>query len=322
MKKLTVVVSCFNEENMLPQFYLECTQVLKECGWDYELIFVNDGSYDDSRTILQGYANINERVKIIDFTRNFGHEAAMIAGIDYASGDGIICMDADLQHPPRSIPDILSMFDKGFDVISMIRTKTQGSGPLKRIGSKAFYKVLNALSPIKFHENSTDFFGISRRAADVLRNDFRDRVRYLRGYVQSIGFRCGTIEFEAGSRPAGKTHYSFTQLLSYSITTLCGYSEVPLKIGIYAGLLAAVSGVILMIYSVIMKTFYYAPGGYTTIVVALCFLFSLTLIVLGIIGEYIAVILREVKDRPIYIIEKTVNIIQDPESKGQTKAIE
>jgi len=307
-KKLTIVVSCFNEEQILPQFISECTQVLEECVLDYELIFINDGSRDSTGTILQEHATKNDRVKIISFSRNFGHEAAMIAGIDHASGDCTICMDADLQHPPECIPEILAMFDEGFDVVSMIRTRTKGVGLTKRIGSKLFYKLLNALSPISFLENSTDFFGISRRVADVLRTEYRDRVRYLRGYVQSVGYKCGTIEFEAGMRQAGKSHYSFTQLLSYSITTLCGYSEVPLKIGIYAGLLAATCGVILMIYSIIMKAFFYAPGGYTTIVVALCLLFSLTLVVLGIIGEYISVVLREVKDRPIYIIDETVNI--------------
>ena len=308
MKKLTVVVSCFNEEQLLSQFISKCTQVLEGCQRDYELIFVNDGSYDGSRAVLQEYASRNGRVKIINLTRNFGHEAAMIAGIDYACGDEIICMDADLQHPPMCIPEILFMFDEGFDVISMIRTKTHGVGLVKRIGSRLFYKVLNSLSPIKFQENATDFFGISKRVADVLRANYRDKVRYLRGFVQSIGYKCGTLEFEAGKRLGGKSHYSFSQLLSYSVTTLCGYSEVPLKIGIYAGLLVATCGIILMVYSIIMKIFFYVPAGYTTIVTALCFLFSLTLMVLGIIGEYISVILREVKDHPLYIVEDTVNI--------------
>lgn len=307
-KTLSIVVSCFNEEQTLDRFYSACIPVLESLRWDYELIFVNDGSNDESYAILKRFAKENGKVRLISFSRNFGHEAAMIAGIDHARGDAVICMDADMQHPPESIPGIIDMFESEYDVVSMIRTGDKASGIKRRLTSWLFYKTLNSLSSADFLEYSSDFFGLSKRAADVLRTEYRERVRYLRGFAQSIGFRCGALEYEEGIRKAGQSHYSIPKLLDFSVTTLCGFTDLPLKLGIYAGLITALSGVILIIYSIIVKAVYGAPSGYTTIVVALCFLFSLTLIVLGIMGEYISVLLHEVKGRPIYIIEETVNL--------------
>jgi len=156
-KKISVVVSVYNEELSLNQFYKTTVSVLDKCVWDYELIFVNDGSQDGSIELLKGFAKENAKVKVVDFSRNFGHEAAMIAGIDHAQGDGVVCMDADLQHPPACIPDIIAKFEDGYEVISMIRTKNADAGIIKRITSGAFYKVLNLMSPVKFENNSSDF---------------------------------------------------------------------------------------------------------------------------------------------------------------------
>ena len=309
-KRLSVVVSCYNEEQGLDQFFRTTVAVLGGCAWDYEIIFVNDGSTDDSAGVLKRLAENDKRVKVLSLSRNFGHEAAMIAGIDYATGDGVVCMDADLQHPPQRIPEIIRAFEAGYDVVSMVCTNREDAGMIKRLTSKAFYKVLNAVSPIRFEENASDFFGITRRVADVLRKDYRERVRYLRGFVQSVGFQRTRIEFEAGKREHGGSHYSLFRLLSFSINTICGFSDVPLKMGIYSGLVAAACGVILIIYSIIMKACFNQPSGYTTVIVALCFLFALTLVVIGVIGEYISILVRETKQRPIYIVEECVNTRQ------------
>lgn len=174
-KKISVVVSVYNEELSLNQFYKTTVSVLDKCVWDYELIFVNDGSQDGSIELLKGFAKENAKVKVVDFSRNFGHEAAMIAGIDHAQGDGVVCMDADLQHPPACIPDIIAKFEDGYEVISMIRTKNADAGIIKRITSGAFYKVLNLMSPVKFENNSSDFFAISKNVAGVLRKDYREK---------------------------------------------------------------------------------------------------------------------------------------------------
>ncbi len=305
-KKISIVVSVYNEELSLENFYATTKGVLEKCTWDYELIFVNDGSTDSSIELLQKFAKDSEKVKVVDFSHNFGHEAAMIAGIDYATGDGIVCMDADLQHPPESIPDIIEKFENGYDVVSMIRTKNEDAGLVKNITSAAFYKILNAFSPVKFEANSSDFFAISSNVAKVLRKEYRERVRYLRGYVQSVGFNKTTIEFEARKREAGESKYSIKKLIKFSINTLCSFSDFPLKLGIYSGCTVGVLGVILMLYSIINKFINDAPGGYTTIIVALCFLFAVTLFVIGIIGQYISILFLEIKDRPIYIVKKVI----------------
>ena len=275
----------YNVELSLQRFYDTVLDVMKRCGADYEIIFVNDGSIDRSSHILDVIATKDPKIKVVELARNFGHEAAMIAGIDFSSGDYIICMDADLQHPPEVIPDIIQKFQNGYDVVSMVRTKNVHAGLINQLFSKAFYKILNLFSPMKFENNSSDFFAISREVAEVLRRDYREKVRYLRGYVQSVGFNRTTLEFEAGARWAGESKYNFRKLLKFSVHTLCSFSDFPLKLGIYTGLAVAVCGLILMAYSIYQSIFYDAPDGYSTIIVALCFLFAVNLIVIGIIGE-------------------------------------
>ena len=187
-KKISAVVSVYNEELSLRHFYQVTSEILEKCAWDYEIVFVNDGSQDKSMEILTEFAQANEKVKVVNFARNFGHEAAMIAGIDHAGGDGIVCMDADLQHPPESIPAIIEKFEEGYEVISMIRTKNEGAGVIKKITSAAFYRVLNMMSPVKFENNSSDFFAISKNVAEVLRQ------RNQRRQVVGVEHACGSCQ--------------------------------------------------------------------------------------------------------------------------------
>ena len=264
-KLLSVVVSVYNEELALREFYAETGKILKTlpADWDYEFLFVNDGSRDQSLSILREFAASDEKVKIVNFSRNFGHEAAMIAGLDYAGGDGIVCMDADLQHPPECLPEIVEKFDEGYEVISMVRTKNKTAGFVKNFTSAAFYKLINHLSDVKFEANASDFFAVSKNAAEVLRNNYREKVRFLRGYVQSLG--------------------------------------------IYSGVITALFGLIMVIYTVYTWELYGAPNGYATIVVLISFMFSVLFVIVGIIGEYIAILFAEIKDRPVYIVRDTAN---------------
>ncbi len=300
---LSVVVSVYNEEVVLKSFYKETKQVLDNIEWDYELLFVNDGSMDRSLEILSTLANEDTHVKFISFSRNFGHESAMIAGIDYSSGDAIICMDADLQHPPECIPKILEKFEQGFEIVNMVRTKNESAGWFKNLASSAFYKVINVLSDVKFESNASDFFAISQRVAGVLRVNYREKVRFLRGYVQNVGFARTTIQYEAGVRAAGESKYSIRKLFQFSVNTIVCFSNLPLKLGIYAGIMAALLGVAVMIYTLFTRRG--APSGYATIVILICFMFAILFVIVGIIGEYIAILFTELKDRPIYIIEET-----------------
>ena len=312
-KKLSVVVSCYNEELALRQFYAETAKVLKSLSWDYELIFVNDGSQDGSIGILKELAAGDEKVKVVDFSRNFGHEAAMIAGMDYSSGDGIVCMDADLQHPPECLPGIIAQLDEGYDVINMVRTKNESAGWFKNFAGAAFYRLINILSDVKFEPNASDFFAVSKKAAKVLKTNYREKVRFLRGYVQNIGFKRTTIEYEARNRVAGESKYSIKKLITFSMNTIMCFSNLPLKLGIYAGGFAGVLGIIMMIYTIWSWAEVGTPSGYATTIVLICFMFAILFLIVGIIGNYIAILFAELKDRPIYIVGETKNFTDDEE---------
>lgn len=306
MKQLSVVVSVYNEEAALDQFYQVTSGVLKMISWDYELIFVNDGSRDASLEILNRLAEQDERVKVVSFSRNFGHEAAMIAGIDHSSGDAIVCMDADLQHPPQCIPEIIERFEDGYEVINMVRTKNESAGWFKNLASNAFYWLINKLSDVKFESNASDFFAISRRVAGVLQKNYREKVRFLRGYVQNVGFKKTTIEYVAQARVAGESKYSIRKLFQFSVNTIVCFSNLPLKLGVFAGVFAALMGVIVLIYTLFTRGG--APSGYATIVILNCFMFAVLFMIVGIIGEYLAILFTEIKDRPIYLVEETKNL--------------
>ncbi len=312
-KKLSVVVSCYNEELALRQFYAETSKVLKSLSWDYELIFVNDGSQDGSIEIIKELAAGDEKVKVVDFSRNFGHEAAMIAGMDYSSGDGIVCMDADLQHPPECLPGIIAKLDEGYDVINMVRTKNESAGWFKNFAGAAFYRLINILSDVKFEPNASDFFAVSKKAAKVLKTNYREKVRFLRGYVQNIGFRRTTIEYEARNRVAGESKYSIKKLITFSMNTIMCFSNLPLKLGIYAGGFAGVLGIIMMIYTIWSWAEVGTPSGYATTIVLICFMFAILFLIVGIIGNYIAILFAELKDRPIYIVGETKNFPDEKE---------
>jgi len=309
LRKLSVVVSVYNEEKALREFYKETNKILeqiKKSGWEHELIFVNDGSSDNSLSILEELAKEDHDVKLISFSRNFGHEAAMIAGIDHSTGDGIICMDADLQHPPECIPKIIEKFSAGYEVINMVRTKNKSAGLVKNITSSGFYWLINHISDVHFEPNASDFFAISSHVAQVLKDNYREKVRFLRGYVQNVGFKKTNIEYEARARVAGESKYSIKKLFIFSINTILCFSNMPLKLGIYAGVFSAALGVLVMVYTLCTRQG--APSGYATIVVLLCFMFAMMFLLIGIIGEYIAILFTELKDRPVYIVEKTENM--------------
>ena len=306
-KKISIIVSVYNEEEVLFEFYRETIKVLLLIYNPYEIIFVNDGSVDGSRGILFKIAKDDENVKVVHFSRNFGHEAAMIAGIDNASGDYLVCMDADLQHPPTLLPEMLRKFESGYDIINMVRTVNKSAGIIKNITSSMFYKVINRLSDIHLVSNASDFFGISKRVADVLRNNYREKTRFLRGYVQNVGFNTVNIEYEARKRYAGESKYSIKKLFRFSMNTIMTFSNLPLKLGIYAGSMAAFLAIIMMIYTIVSFIRVGTPSGYATTICLICFMFSVLFFIVGIIGEYLGLILSEIKDRPIYIVEEKIN---------------
>ena len=211
--KISIIVSVYNEEQVLHTFYHTLIKVLEEQKYEYEIIFVNDGSSDSSQDIIDNFISENSNVKSILFSRNFGHEAAMIAGIDHVTGKMIICMDSDLQHPPAIIPEIYNRFVMGnVDIINMVRKELR-----QNLTSKLFYQILNLISPYNFEANASDFFVISERIAKILRDNYRERVRFLRGFIQIMGFKRTTLDFIAPERKEGKSKYSFSKLLSFYV---------------------------------------------------------------------------------------------------------
>lgn len=316
MKKLSLVVSAYNEEAGIESFHeaaTVCCRELLSLGWDYEILYINDGSEDGTLELIRGMAERDsEHVRLIGLSRNFGHEAAMTAGLDYACGDALVFMDADLQHPPKCLKEIAVRLNEGYEVISMVRTENRSAGRIKNLCSEAFYWLINRLSALHFEPNASDFFVISSRVQTVLMHSYRERVRFLRGYVQNIGFKSCTIPYAAAERVAGKSHYSFRKLLAFSFNTIMSFSDMPLKLGIFAGIFSGMLGLAVLIYTIMTRDG--APSGYATIVVLNCFMFSILFLVVGIIGEYISVLFSEIKDRPIYIIEERVNIEEKSES--------
>jgi len=311
MKKISLVVSAYNEEQGLAEFAKVAGSVLREyCApegqqarYAYELFFVNDGSSDGTAGVLAHLRKEDpEHVKVLTFSRNFGHEAAMCAGLDHADGDYLIFLDADLQHPPTLVPEIMKAFEDGAGVINMVRTKNKTAGVVKNITSGLYYALMNWISTVHMEPNASDFFAMNKECADVLRSGYRDKLRFLRGYLQSIGFKKAVLEYEAAPRVAGKSHYSIVRLFKLFVNTVAGFSEVPLYLSIVFGILSFVAALVLLIVG--LASGKGVMSSTMVILTVLCFLFAILFVLLGIIGKYIAVLYAELKDRPIYIVKE------------------
>lgn len=303
---LSVVISAYNEEPGIERCYTELTKTLSQMPLSYEIVFVNDGSIDNTALILRKIVAADNHIRLIDLSRNFGHEAAMMAGIDYSNGRAIICMDSDLQHPPVKIPEMVSKWEEGFEIVNMVRVERKDAGFVKKSNSKLFYMIINRMSDAKLAENASDFFLISRKVADVLKNDYRERTRFLRGIIQTIGFRKTTIEYVADNRIDGKSKYSFLKLLRLSFTAISSFTKLPLQLGLIAGVIFGCISLILIVYSIVMWIYNTPVSGYTTLIVFMSAFASIQLFVIGIIGQYVGYIFDEVKHRPIYIVRETL----------------
>jgi dolichol-phosphate mannosyltransferase len=304
---LNIVVSVYNEQEALPMFYPELKKHLDKLDISYKIIFVNDGSTDNSINILREFAKNDNTVKVLNFSRNFGHEAAMLAGLDYSNAHAVVFMDSDLQHPPECIKDMMNSFNNGADIVNMVREERKDGGIQKNFMSKIFYAFLNKMSKIKIEPNASDFFLLSERVVNILKNDYRERTRFLRGLIQIIGFNKAKLTFTAPERIAGESKYSFMKLLVFSFSAISVLSKAPLRLGIYSGLIFAVFSIVVTVYSVIMRFLEQPTPGYTTIVVLISILFSILFFILGILGDYIGLLFDEIKNRPHYIIMEEIS---------------
>lgn len=306
--KVTLVFSVYDEEESLPDLINRVAAMAETTPFEFELIFVDDGSHDGSGNVILKFRERNMprcQIKLIRFSRNFGHEAAMIAGIDHSTGDVVICMDADLQHPVELIPEMIARHEAGFSIVMMNREKNKGSSAAGNLFSSLFYSLINKLSTNKLKKSSSDFFLISRDVANLLKTSFRERNRFLRGIIQIIGFPATSLPYSAPARQSGKTKYSFLKLTKLTAQAITSFSNAPLYLGIWFGFIFSILSVILGIYS--LWIFFFGetpPSGYTTIVLFLSVSFAILFFLVGIIGIYIGYLFDEQKKRPIYIIEK------------------
>jgi glycosyltransferase involved in cell wall biosynthesis len=292
-KLVSVVIPMYYEEKVAEECCKRLKRVMDSCGYPYELIFVNDGSRDGTQGILEQLAGRDNRVKVIAFSRNFGHQAAVTAGIDKAGGSAIVIIDADLQDPPELIIEMLRLWEQGYEVVYAKRKRRKGESFFKRVSASLFYRVLDMLSDTRIPVDTGDFRLIDAKAADVLRN-MREKDRFLRGMVSWVGFRQVPVEYEREERYAGETKYPLKKMIKLALDGIFSFSYKPLKLSQYLGFFAVISVPLIFTRDAIMA--------------AVVFLGGVQLISIGILGEYIARIHEESKGRPLYIIEKEINI--------------
>ena len=310
MKKVSIVIPVFNEEEVINKLIERLALLIQNTpNYDFEVIFVNDGSKDKTLEILEKIAQKEARLKILSFSRNFGHQAAVTAGIKYVTGDAVVIIDADLQDPPELIPQMLELWEQGNEVIYGKRKSRKGESAFKLLSAKMFYKTLNALSDVEIPKDTGDFRLVDRKVIDVI-NEMPEHNKFLRGLFSWVGFKQYAFEYERQERKAGKTKYPLKKMMKLASDGIISFSTKPLKIVGGIGILAIIVSIGILIYSLISFSFnlnHLAPG-WTSIMVTVTFLGGIQLLSIWIISEYIARIYDETKQRPEYIINKKINI--------------
>lgn len=317
-KVLSVVVPIFNEEKVINAFYERLKRALESItSLDHEIIFIDDGSCDQSYSLLCKIAARDAKLKIIKFSRNFGHQIAITAGIDIALGDSVVVIDADLQDPPEIIPLLVDKWLEGYDVVFCMRTERQGETWFKLFSARLFYRVIRMLSKIDIPPAVGDFRLISRRVVQQL-NGIRERDRYVRGLVSWIGFKQIGISYTRDCRYAGNTKYTYKKMLKFALDGITSFSNVPLKLATWLGYIAS-CGAFLYLGSVfVQKLLGITVQGWATIQMSVLFLGGVQLICVGILGEYVGRIFNEVKQRPLYVIQEICDysVSSDPGDQG------
>ena len=309
MKKITVLVPCHNEEENLNALYNALTGMMKANNkYDWQILLIDDGSQDPTLDVMKALRKKDGRVAYVSLSRNFGKEAAMLAGLDYASGDCAIVMDADLQHPVEVIPQMLSEWEKGYDDVYARRTDRGKESWLRRKLSMAYYRLLQKLAKIDILPNVGDFRLLDRKCIDALRQ-LRESERYTKGLYCWIGFRKKEISFRQGDRRAGKSSFNYHKLLNLAIEGITSYTTAPLRISTVMGLIVSAVAFIYMIY-VLLKTLLVGEPVHVfpTLIIVILFLGGIQLVSIGIIGEYLGRIFNETKHRPVYLIREKEGI--------------
>lgn len=313
MKKISVVIPMYYEEDVANECYNRTKKVLNGLeNYDHEIIFVNDGSKDKTLPILKGIAKKDEKAKVISFSRNFGHQAAVTAGLKFVTGDCILIIDSDMQDPPELLVDMLKLWEDGNEVIYAKRKTRKGESKFKLMTAKMFYNVLNNLSDVEIPKDTGDFRLVDKKVVDVI-NSMPEHNKFLRGLFSWVGFKQKPIEYERQERFAGKTKYPLKKMLKLASDGIISFSTKPLKIIGGIGIVSIFISFILLIYAILSYIFKWnnLASGWTSLMVAITFFAGVQLVSIWMISEYIARIYDDTKQRPEYIIDEKINIKEE-----------
>ncbi len=306
-KLLSVIVPCYNEAPVLDRFYTEIDKVSRKMAeLDFEFLFVDDGSKDKTLKKIEELRDKDQRVRFVSFSRNFGKEAALLAGLDYAKGDYVVVMDADLQDPPEMLPKMYEYLKNGeYDSVGTRRVTREGEPPIRSFFARIFYKLINKMSKVEMVDGARDYRLMTRQMVDAIIS-MREYNRYSKGLFSFVGFRTKWLEYQNVQRAAGETHWSFWGLLVYAIDGICAFSTVPLVIAAIMGMVFCLVAFV-MIVVIIVKTVAFGDpvGGWPSMICVILLVGGVQLLALGIIGQYLAKTYLETKGRPVYIVQRT-----------------
>ena len=306
--KYSAIVPVFNEEENLHVLYVRVKGVLKKLGGDHEIILVNDGSYDSTLLLLKKLNDKDKTVKVINFSRNFGHQVAVSAGLKYCSGDYIAILDGDLQDPPEIVPTMVEKWQTGAQIVYAKRRKRKDS-LFKKLTAYTFYRFLNMLSDVQIPTEVGDFRLLDKAVVSYIR-DLPEHNKYIRGLVSWGGFTYDQVEFNRNERFSGTTHYTFSKMLNLALDGLTSFSIKPLRVAMYIGFVTAMLGILGILYALYRRMFLpheFWITGWTTLFIAVLFMGGIQLITIGIIGEYIGKTYQESQNRPPYLLKEAIN---------------
>lgn len=303
-KKVGIVVPVCNEAGNILVLIQALQTVMDKTGYDYNITFVDDGSTDNTLSVLKHQASQNNRIFFIGLSRNFGHQNALKAGLDMAQGDCVIMMDGDMQHPPELLPELLDKWEKGFEIVYTIRRDHSELPLVKRKTSNMFYSLINNLSDIELEQGTADFRLMDRKVVDVFRN-FRENDLFLRGLVKWLGFQQIGIEYEPALRNEGKSKYTFKKMIRFALQGITSFSTRPLYIAVYLGFIFSLLSTLYIPYILYSYFSGHVISGWTSIIVTIAFFGGLQLMILGILGMYLGKLFMQSKQRPHYIIRET-----------------
>jgi polyisoprenyl-phosphate glycosyltransferase len=316
---ISIVVPLLNEEKNINLLYNALGKVLGGIGMGYEIIFVDDGSTDSSFMEIERLNQLDPKVRGLSFSKNFGHQIALMAGLDHARGDIIVMMDADLQHPPEVIIQLLEKYREGFDIVNTRRIDNEKLGWFKKMTSRFFYWFINVLSDTKIEPASSDFRLMDRKAANAFLN-IREQDRFTRGLVSWMGFRQAIVPYEAPLRKHGTSKYTIRKMMRFALDGITSFSSKPLRISLYFGFVVFLLGLAYSVFALVNYFRGHTLPGWTSQLVSILILGGVQLVSIGILGEYIARIFKESKNRPMYIIGNSVgNIEKQPDNRVYTK---